>query len=572
MKEKERENRGTSFKKFDKQLNIIRMKKNLIKILSIAIMGVLIASCSNPAKMAKNAQLVGTNCTPAVLEVIADEITATYDLTFPGGYFHPKAILEVVPVLVYQGGEVAAPTFKLQGEKITDNYRVIPSTGGKASNTIKFTYVPGMEKSHLELRVAVWNKLKKTNFPAPYKLADGANITYKLVNTTGYAAVAPNQYQKVIREQKETQIMYLVNKSDVRNSELTKTEIKEFEQFLAAIDKDERRVVNKTDIIAYASPEGPVDLNTKLSDNRSTTAKTAFDKITKNVSSAPVNVASVGEDWDGFQELVAASNIQDKELILRVLSMYSDPMVREREIKNMSVVFKTLADKILPELRRARMIANIDYTNYRDEELVDLSKTNIEIMDEQALLYTGTLVTDAAAKEVLYKKAGDKFGSDAGYINLAAVYAGENKTADAKSALSKVKDKNSAYYTNNAGVVALQEKNYAEAANQFAKSNLKEARYNEGILDILNGKYTSAVSKLAGEGFHNEVLAYLLTNQVDKADAVKIHECARCAYFKAIIAARRGNATEFAKMMEVVNTNEALKARAANDIEFARYR
>ena len=548
------------------------MKKNLIKILSFAIMGVLIASCSNPAKMAKNAQLVGTNCNPAILEVIADEITATYELSFPEKYFHPKAILEVVPVLVYQGGEAVAPAFKLQGEKITDNYRVIPVSGGKASNTVKFAYVPGMEKSRLELRVAVWNKLKKTDFPAPYKLADGANITYKLVNASGYTAIAPNQYQKIIREQKETQIMYLVNKSDVRNSELTKAEIKEFEQFLAAIDKDERRVVNKTDIIAYASPEGPIDLNTKLSDNRSTTAKTAFDKIAKNVPAAPINVASVGEDWDGFQELVAASTIQDKELILRVLSMYSDPMVREREIKNMSVVFKTLADKILPELRRARMIANIDYTNYTDEELIDLTKTNIEIMDEQALLYAGTLVTDAAIKETLYKKAGDKFGSDAGYLNLAAVYAGGKKIAEAKSALSNVKDKNSAYYNNNAGVIALQEKNYTEAANLFAKSNLKESRYNEGVIDILGGKYTSAASKLAGEGFHNEVLAYLLTNQVDKAAAVQIHECARCAYFRAIIAARRGNAAEVAKQMEIINTDGALKARAANDIEFARYR
>ena len=549
------------------------MKKKPIKFLLFAVMGILIASCSNPAKMAKNAQLIGTNCNPAILEVVADEIVATYDLTFPEGYFHPKAILEVVPVLVYQGGEAVAPAFKLQGEKITDNHRVVPSSGGRASNTAKFAYVPGMEKSHLELRVAVWNNLKKTDFPAPYKLADGANITYKLVSTAGYAAIAPNQYMKVIREQKETQIMYAINSSDVRSRELTKTEVKEFEQFLAAIDKDERRVVSTTDIIAYASPDGPIDLNTKLSDKRGTSAQTAYNRITRNVPvTAPVNVANVPEDWDGFQELVAASNIQDKELILRVLSMYSDPVVREREIKNMSVVFKTLADKVLPELRRARMIANVDYTNYSNEELIDLAKTNIEIMDEQALLYAGTLVADAETKEVLYKKAGDKFGSDAGYISLAAVYTRGGKIADAKSALSKVKDKNCAYYNNNVGVVALREKNYAEAVSLFAKSNLKEARYNEGVIDILDGKYTSAANKLVGAGSHNEMLAYLLTNQVDKAAAINIDDCPRCAYFKAIIAARRGNASEVAKLLEIVNTNEALKARAANDIEFARYR
>ena len=550
------------------------MKKNLVKILSLAIIGILMVSCSNPAKMAKEAQLVGTKCNPTVLEVIADEISATYELSFPEKYFHPKAILEITPVLVYQGGEVAAPVLKLQGEKITDNYKVIPKTGGTANASIKFAYVPGMEKSRLELRVAVWNKLKKTDFPAPYKLADGANITYKLVNANGYTVIAPNQYQKIIREQKETQIMYTINKSDVRSKELTKAEVKEFEQFLANIDQDERRVVNNTSIIAYASPDGPTDLNTKLSDKRGETAKTAYDKITKNaaVTASPVNVATVPEDWDGFQELVAASTIQDKELILRVLSMYSDPMVREREIKNMSAVFKTLADKVLPELRRARMIANVDYTNYTDGELVDLAKSNIEVMDEQALLYAGTLVEDAATKEALYKKAGDKFGSDAGYLNLAAVYAGGKKTADAKAALAKVKDKNNVYYYNNAGVVALQEKNYTEALNQFAKSNMKESRYNEGIIDIITGKYTSAASKLAGEGFHNEVLAYLLTNQVDKAAAIQLHECARCAYFRAIIAARKGNSAEVTKQMAIINTDATLKARAANDIEFARYR
>lgn len=204
------------------------MKKNLLKVLAVAILGISIASCSNPSKMAKDAQLVTVESNPKVLEVIADEITATYTMNFPAEYFHPKAILEVIPVLVYQGGEVAAPTFKLQGEKITDNYQTIFKTGGKASQTIKFAYKPGMEKSHLELRVAVWNKLKKYDFPAPYKLADGANITYKLVHTEGVTAIAPNNYQKIIREQKETQILYTINSHVVRPKELTKAEIKEF--------------------------------------------------------------------------------------------------------------------------------------------------------------------------------------------------------------------------------------------------------------------------------------------------------------------------------------------------------
>ena len=549
------------------------MKKNLLKVLAVAILGISIASCSNPSKMAKDAQLVTVESNPKVLEVIADEITATYTMNFPAEYFHPKAILEVIPVLVYQGGEVAAPTFKLQGEKITDNYQTIFKTGGKASQTIKFAYKPGMEKSHLELRVAVWNKLKKYDFPAPYKLADGANITYKLVHTEGVTAIAPNNYQKIIREQKETQILYTINSHVVRPKELTKAEIKEFQDFLAKIEKDERRKVAGTDIVAYASPDGPTTLNSKLSDKRGETAKQAFDKVTTKVPvDAPVNVQTIAEDWEGFQQLVAASNIQDKELILRVLSMYNDPMVREREIRNMSMVFKTLADKILPELRRARMIANVDYTNYTDEELKELASTNVEIMDVEALLYTASLVKEYDTKAMLYKKAGDKFKCDRGYNNLAAVALANDKLGDAKAALAKVSDRTSAFYYNNAGVVALRDKDYKTAADMFAKSSLSEAKYNSAILDILNGKYAEAANKLAGSKNDNEGLAYILTNQLDKASAAITCKCPHAAYMKAVIAARQGNMSEVAKQLEVVYKDEVLKARSQNDIEFAKFR
>lgn len=549
------------------------MKKNLLKVLAVAILGISIASCSNPSKMAKDAQLVTVESNPKVLEVIADEITATYTMNFPAEYFHPKAILEVIPVLVYQGGEVAAPTFKLQGEKITDNYQTIFKTGGKASQTIKFAYKPGMEKSHLELRVAVWNKLKKYDFPAPYKLADGANITYKLVHTEGVTAIAPNNYQKIIREQKETQILYTINSHVVRPKELTKAEIKEFQDFLAKIEKDERRKVAGTDIVAYASPDGPITLNSKLSDKRGETAKQAFDKVTTKVPvDAPVNVQTIAEDWEGFQQLVAASNIQDKELILRVLSMYNDPVVREREIRNMSMVFKTLADKILPELRRARMIANVDYTNYTDEELKELASTNVEIMDVEALLYTASLVKEYDTKAMLYKKAGDKFKCDRGYNNLAAVALANDKLGDAKAALAKVSDRTSAFYYNNAGVVALRDKDYKTAADMFAKSSLSEAKYNSAILDILNGKYAEAANKLAGSKNDNEGLAYILTNQLDKASAAITCKCPHAAYMKAVIAARQGNMSEVAKQLEVVYKDEVLKARSQNDIEFAKFR
>jgi len=549
------------------------MKKNFFKLFSLAVLGFAMVSCSNPSKMAKEAMLIGVDGNPKVLEVVADEITASYSITFPEGYFHPKAILEIVPVLVYEGGEQAAPTFKLQGEKVTDNFTVIPAMGGKAINTIKFAYVPGMEKSRLELRISVWNKLKKIDFPTPFKVADGANITYKLVHQTGMTALATDNYKKVLTEKKETQILYKINSSDVRTKELSKQEIKDFEQFLANIKKDEKREITNTQIVAYASPDGPETLNNKLSDKRSESAKKAFDKITKNNPvDGTVDVKTVAEDWEGFQELVAGSAIQDKELILRVLSMYSDPIVREREIKNMSKVFRTLSDKILPELRRARFITNIDYTNYNDQELIELTKSNIEIMDIEALLYAATLVNDFDSKVKIYTKAGEKFSCDRAYNNLTATYLENGKLAEAKASIAKVTSKTNKFYYNNAGVIALREKNYKLAGEMFAKSDLQVAKQNSAILDILNGRYNDAVAKLAGTDDSNEGFAYILTNKLDKALPLITHDCPHAAYMRAIIAARQGNMSEVAKQLKRVYDSEALKTRSEKDIEFAKFR
>jgi Tfp pilus assembly protein PilE len=547
------------------------MKKNLFNILAVAVIGFSLVSCSNPSKMAKEANLVTVTCSPVVLEVVADEITATYTMNFPEKYFHPKALLEITPVLVYKGGEVAAPLYFLQGEKITDNNRMIPVMGGKSTQTVKFAYKPGMEKSHLELRATVWSKTKKYPFPAPYKLADGANTTYKLIHGEGEVELAPHKYQKVIAEKKEAQILYKINDAKVNKKELTKQDIKEFEAFLAYVDKDQKRAVKSTDIVAYASPDGGMDINSKLSDKRGTTAKEAFGKIKNTPSGAPVNVSTIAEDWEGFQELVAASNVQDKELILRVLSMYSDPMVREREIRNMSKVFKILADKVLPELRRARFIANVDYTNFTEEELLDLAKNNIEALDLESLLYTATLVKDIDTKIALYKKAGDKFNCSRGYNNLAATYINSNKLNEAKVALTKVTTKDT-YYYNNMGVIALREKDLKAAADNFSKSNLTIAKYNSAIIDILQGKYAVAASKLEGSNEANECIADILTNQLDKASkAIASHSCPHSAYLRAIIAARKGNAAEVKAQLEKATKMKGFAERAKTDIEFAKY-
>ena len=259
------------------------MKKSLLRLLGIAVFGIMLIACNNPKDMVKYADDIEKSCTPEILEVIADKIDVMYTLKFPDGYFHPKAMLEITPVLVYEGGEVAAPTLKLQGEKVLDNYNVIPVAGDDIQHKIQFDYVDGMAKSHLELRGAVLYNDNVWEFPVAYKIADGANITYKWVELHGEPVLMPDNYQKIIKEAEEVNIMYAKNSAQVRARELTKQEIKNFQDFLKNLPADERRTHTGTDIVAYASPEGPVDFNEKLSENRMKSAEKAFQSLTRRI-------------------------------------------------------------------------------------------------------------------------------------------------------------------------------------------------------------------------------------------------------------------------------------------------
>ncbi len=549
------------------------MKKNLLNLLAVTILGVVIASCSGPSKMARDVNWLSDHVTPDILEVVADEITSNYSMSFLDGYFHPKAILEIIPVLVYQGGEEVGPSFKLQGEKVADNYQVVPRSGGRVANSVKFAYKPGMEKSHLELRMKVWDNNKSYDFPRPFKIADGAVITYKLIEQTlPTPTLMADNYQKVITEQKETQILYNINSHKVNPKELTKNEIKEFQDFLASVEKDDRSQVKATNVIAYASPDGPLKYNEKLSAKRGETAKSAFDQVAKEANlSTPLSVTTIAEDWDGFQELVAASNIQDKELILRVLSMYSDPIVREREIRNMSFVFKTLADKVLPKLRRARMVADISYANLTDQELIQKATRDINSLDEEALLYAASLIDNYNTQKALYNKAGEKFNSDRAYNNLAALALANNKVAEAKAALAKVTNKTTAYYNNNSGLLAIAEKDYNTAARLLASSSLPNAQVNSATLDILQGRYNDAASKLNGTNTETEALSYILINQLDMASKTLNTNTPFAAYLRAIIAARKGEASEVKRQLNIASQDPFLKERAKTDIEFAKF-
>ncbi len=539
------------------------------KILSFVALSAAIVACGSPEKMAKQAENVIVKCDPAVLEVVGGKIDADVTVTYPEDYFHTKAILEVTPVIVYEGGEVAMEPFMFQGEKVKDNYEVVPAAGSTITKHVQFNYVEGMEKCYLELRGVASHKAKSAVLPSK-KVADGANTTYMLVCQKGKLDLKADGYQEIIKQTAEGQILYNINSSTVRNSELKSQSIKDFQAALDEIKANERKTMVGTDIIAYASPAGKEDQNAKLSDNRSTTAEKAFGKVTKKHEVAgPVNVSSVAEDWEGFQELVAASDIQDKELIIRVLSMYSDPAIREKEIKNMSSVFQTLAKDVLPELRRARFIANVEYQNYTNDELLKLIEENIDVLDETALLRAATLVKENEQKAELYKKAAEKYNSKAAQYNLAVTYIKMDKLGKAKTALNKC-DQDSDW--NNAmGVVALREGEYAEANRYFAAAASETAKENMAVIDVLNGNYKEAAAKLAGKDGYNAALVALLNGNNAPAAALTC-DCANVAYLRAVAAARQGDAAKVKENLAKASKCDKLAERAAKDIEFAQYR
>ena len=540
--------------------------------MAVAVAGLAVAACSSAEKMVQLAENVKITCDPEVLEVVAGEVEANVAVTYPADYLHPQAIVEVTPVLVYQGGEASMKAFKYQGEKVKDNYRVVSKAGQTVREKVHFDYAEGMENAYLELRGVVKYKTKVWNLPAR-KIAVGCNTTYMLVEQDGYLSLKKDNYQEVIKQTAEGQILYKVNSAEVQNSQLKSQSVKDFLAALDEIKANERKTVTGTEIVAYASPEGGEKLNAKLSDNRGVSADKAWDKLTKGKDVADPAVKSIGQDWEGFKELVEASDIQDKDLILRVLSMYSDPAVRESEIKNISAVYTSLQTSVLPELRRARFIANVEYKNYTAEELVTLVDENIDVLDEEALLRAATLVRDLNKKNELYTKAVEKFGSDRAQYNLGVIALAQDKLISAEQAFAKVQTKD-ADLENALGVVALRKGNLDKAVAQFRKASNDDAKHNMGIVDILNGDYAKAAQELAdakGCPF-NKTLAYILNDQLDQASKVATCKSNDMAYLKAIIAARQGDQAAYKENIEKASKDAKLAERAKNDIEFAMFK
>lgn len=518
---------------------------------------------------------------PEMLVAKADTVEATITVTFPAKYFHKKATVEFTPVLKYDGGEFVCDPKLLQGESVKGTNTVIRyEAGGSYTQTVKIPFKDVMRSSTLEMRKKLIVGDKNITW-GDNKIADGVIATYKLVEVDPKViAMTQNSYVKSISDSKMAQILFQINRDVINDKEVKKEDIKAIEDYIANAKKDSTMQLKEIGISAYASPDGPMTLNEKLSKGRGSNSAKYLEKYFKKSKVKGVDslykVTTTAEDWDGFKTLMEQSNIQDKDLVLRVLSMYSDPAVREKEIKNISKAFKIIAEQILPQLRRAKFAASVEKMNLNDDQLKALAAANkIDSLSLEQLIYTAGIVTDKAQKTALYNMAETKYPTDIrAFNNLGVMAFNDGNMDEAKAQFTKglAINKDNSVVKNNMGAILLKQGNVDAAEKMFteAADAGKEVRYNLGIVSIMKGKYEPATDYFGGSDSFNQGLALYLVNKADESKRIldKV-DSGKSFYLKAVIAARQGNEADVLNNMRTaVGKDASLKAYAMKDMEF----
>jgi tetratricopeptide (TPR) repeat protein len=535
--------------------------------------------------MADNASLVKYTVTPDPLELHGGKVALTIDVKYPEKYFHKKAIVVATPFIKYEGGETDLTSKTLQGEAVEDNNTVISFTSGgsfKYENT--FDYTDEMMKSELFVRGDATVGSKSVALP-PVKIADGIITTPLLVEKVPKPIYFGDNFKRIVPESYEAEIHYVINRYDVRGSELKEDDIKGMEEFLVMANENERVEMKGIGISAYASPDGTEELNTKLAGNRKESASRYLkNTIKKSKIEVPedkefFSMMTTPEDWDGFKKLMEESTITDKDLILRVLAMYSDPVVREKEIKNISAAFNEIKDEILPKLRRSKFAVKTEKVGYSDEELAELVKNDVATLNLEELLYSATLFKELDKKLACYKQAVEIAPKCVrAHNNLACVLIEQGDLAGAKKSLASAKElKDHNIIKNNLGVVAFLEKDIEGAEELFtsAMGAGDEVNYNLGIIKIMQGDYEAAQNYYGGSINCNSALTKVLLGSYGQAIEIidKIEDPdGRAYYIKAVAGARDGNPEiVFNALRTSVAKQPKFKARAAKDLEFGQW-
>ncbi len=572
------------------------MKSLSFKPLLFVLTVVVLSGCSGLSKMKKNAGDIQFKVTPEVLESHAGKVNVAIDGRFPAKYFDKKATLTATPVLKYESGNTSLTPVSVQGENVEANNKVIDyNNGGNFSYRDGVDYNQSMSKSELYVNIKASKGSKSVDF-APIKIADGVIATSELVanfpkpilgvrreaNTTGKYDPNIDPFQRVVADEMMADIHYLINRSNVRREEVESDDVIALENYTKKANEDENIDLKTVEVAAYASPDGTIDFNTELAADRKNTS-TEF--LLKKLREAGINIdlksKYTPEDWDGFRELMEKSDIQDKELILRVLSMYNDPEVREREIRNLSETFTDVADEILPQLRRAKMTTGVDFIGKTDDELKSIAKSDPSSLNPAELLYAAGLFEELDDQLEIYKSFMKIYPNDwRGPNNTGYVLANQMKYEEAKPLFEQAEKlkTDEPIIKNNVGAIALYEGDVKNAETQFgaAAGSGNEVNYNLGIVSLKYGEYDKAVRYFSDYQDINTALAKMMAGNNNGAlrdlEAFERPNCFMKEYLKAIIGARTAKENLlFDSLAEACRINPEMKAKAKNDMEFAKY-
>lgn len=561
------------------------MKNYTLKSLAIIVIaGLTLVGCNGLGKMAKKAKDVTYNVDPSPLIVRGDSVELNITGQYPEKYFSKKATVEVVPVLVFPSGEQAYEAAYYQGEDAAGNYKVISyEAPTSVSYSDRVAYTPEMESSDVVLRAVGSQGSKTKEFP-PYPLAKGVRTTPYLMQNDDKVILAKDNFVRITNHEQYAVIHYLINSSVVRTSELRDQDMKDMSAFIKMASENDRVELTGAVMDAYASPDGELTLNENLANDRAKTAhKVVGKELKKNKIEHSENFCQEvgkGEDWDGFKERMEASDIKDKDLIIRILQMYSDPAKREQEIKNLAATYKVVADQILPQLRRTQIHLNYKKIGYSNEEIVALSKSNPDTLNVEEILYAATLSNDMDEKLRIYMIAERNFPNDyRGSNNVGYVLMMMGKPAQAKGQFEKALSiKNNPISSNNLGAIVRQEGNRQEAMELFKEgaSAGPEVNYNMGLVDIQNGDYSSAITNFGSENTFNVALAKVLNGDNEGAlstlNASADKDSAMGYYLAAIIAARMGDAAAVKTNVDkAAELDPNLAVKAAADLEFMNF-
>lgn len=536
------------------------------------------ASCSNLKPLSQS----NFNATPSPLETVGNSVPVTVNGTFPEKWFNKNATVKITPVLKYAGTKESygsAQTY--QGENVSGNAIEIPyNRGGNFNMSFNFPYQPDMLTSELFMRFDAKIKNKSVKLPE-VKVADGIVATSALASAqTTAPSVADDGFQRIIKQTQDANIHFVIQQANIRSSETNTQDMRSWQQRVQDAFNDPRQNVD-IEISAYASPDGGLTLNERLAAQRErNTTQYLEGELKRRKIDTDVNARYTAQDWEGFRQLLEASDLQDKELVLRVLSMYPDPETREREIKNISFVYSDLASTILPQLRRSRITANIEIIGKSDEEIMEFWRANPKKLSVEELLYASTLTDNDADKEKIYQYVTVNFPQDyRGWNNMATAYYQRGEYNNAKQALDRAAlvSPNAAEVNVNKALFAMMDGNTQSAKELLGRSsganNLEAAM---GLLYLMEGDYNQAVDAFGDTKSNNAALAQILTKNYNAADitlkTIKNPD-ALTYYLMAVVGSRTNNFNDvMTNLRSAITMDKTMAARALNDLEFAKYR